>query len=86
MRQIQPAQPISLHDTAEGIAIRAGILTAAGLVVGAWVFSLAAKVASGLVKVLVGLLLLTIGAGLATWEVKNVQRRFAGRFEEQPEL
>ena len=51
----------------------------AGLVVGAWVFGLAAKTASALVKVMVGLLLLTIGAGLATWEVKKVQRRFEDR-------
>jgi ascorbate-specific PTS system EIIC-type component UlaA len=69
---------MSLRDTAEGIAIRASLLAVVGLVVGAWVFGLAAKAASGLVKVLVGLLLLTIGAGVATWEVKKVQRHLAG--------
>lgn len=73
----ETTQPISLRETAEGIAIRAGILSAAGLVIGAWVFSLAAKAASGVVKVLVGLLLIAIGTGLAAWEVKKVKRRFA---------
>lgn len=64
----------SISELAKGIAVRAGILSVVGLVVGAWVFSLAAKAASGLVKVLVGTLLLTIGAGVATWEVKKAQR------------
>lgn len=67
-------QPMSLRDTAKGIAIRAGFLSVIGLVVGAWVFGLAAKAASGLVKVLVGLLLLTVGAGVATYEVKRAQK------------
>lgn len=67
---------MSLRDTAKGIAVRAGILSVAGLVVGAWVFGLAAKTASAVVKVLVGLLLLAIGGGLATWELKKIERRF----------
>jgi ascorbate-specific PTS system EIIC-type component UlaA len=78
MDELQRTEPMSLRDTAKGVAVRAGILSVAGLVVGAWVFGLAAKTASALVKVVVGLLLLTIGAGVATWEVKKVQRRFAG--------
>ena len=69
-------QPLSLRDTAKGIAVRAGVLTVAGVVIGAWVFSLAAKAAGGLVKVLAGLFVLTVGAGVATWEVKKVQRRW----------
>lgn len=67
---------MSLRDTAKGIAVRAGLLGVVGLVVGAWVFGLAAKAASGVVKVLVGLLLVAIGGGLAAWEVKKVKRRF----------
>ncbi len=70
----------TLRDTAKGMAIRAGFLGVAGLVVGAWVFGLAAKTASALVKVVVGLLLLTIGAGLAAIEVKKLQRRFERDF------
>ena len=69
-------QPLSIRDTAKGIAVRAGILSIAGIVAGAWLFGIAAKAASGVVKILAGLLLLLIGAGFATWEVKKVQRKF----------
>lgn len=79
MDEIQPTEPLSLRDTAKGIAIRAGFLSVAGLVIGAWVFGLAAKTATAIVKVVVGLLLVTIGAGLATWEVKKIQRRIEER-------
>ena len=82
MYETQPTQPLSLRDTAKGVAIRAGFLSVAGLVLGAWVFGLAAKTASAVVKVIVGLLLLMIGVGMATWEVKKVQRRFAGHDSE----
>lgn len=75
MDEIQRTEPLSLRDTAKGIAIRAGFLGMVGLVIGAWVFGLAAKTATAIVKVVVGLLLVTIGAGLATWEVKKIQRR-----------
>jgi hypothetical protein len=64
----------SVSELAKGIAVRAGILSVVGLVVGAWVFSLAAKAASGLVKIAVGALLLTVAGGVATWEVKKAQR------------
>jgi hypothetical protein len=67
-------EPLSLRDTAKGIAVRASVLGVAGLIVGAWVFGLAAKTASALVKFAVGLLLLTIGAGVATYQVKKFQR------------
>jgi ascorbate-specific PTS system EIIC-type component UlaA len=79
MDELQRTEPLSLRDTAKGVAIRAGFLGVVGLIVGAWVFGLAAKTATAIVKVVVGLLLLTIGAGLATWEVKKVQRRIEGR-------
>jgi molybdopterin biosynthesis enzyme len=69
-------EPMSLRDTAKGIAVRAGILTVAGVVAGAWIFGLAAKAASGVVKILAALFLLTVGAGVATWKVKKVQRRW----------
>ena len=69
-------QPETIRDLAKGIAVRAGVLSVAGIVVGAWVFGMAAKAASGVVKVLAALFVLTIGAGFATWEVKKVQRRF----------
>jgi hypothetical protein len=81
MYETQPTQPISLRDTAKGIAVRAGILSVVGLIFGAWVFGLAAKTASFLVKVTVGLLLLMIGGTFAAIEVKRVQRRLHGAFD-----
>jgi ascorbate-specific PTS system EIIC-type component UlaA len=77
---------LTLRDTAKGIAVRAGILSVASLVIGAWVFSLAAKAASGLVKLFVGTILLGIGTGVVTWEVKKVQRHLHGRTQPQPLL
>lgn len=76
--------PVSIRDTAKGIALRAGILSIVGLVVFAWVFSLAAKMASGIVKLLAGLALLTIGGGVVTWEVKKAQRRLEDRRSRPP--
>ena len=86
MDETQPTQPISLRDTAKGVAIRAGLLGVVGLVVGAWIFGVAAKTAAFFVKFAVGLLLLTIGAGLATFEVKKVQRRLEGQRGTTPSL
>jgi protein-S-isoprenylcysteine O-methyltransferase Ste14 len=70
-------QPLSIRDTAKGIAVRAGILSVVALVVGTWLFSLAAKAASGLVKIIAGVLLLAIGGGFAAWQVKKVQRHLS---------
>jgi hypothetical protein len=69
---------LSLRDTAKGVAVRAGILSAGALIVGAWLFGLAAKAASGLVKFFVGAILLSAAAGVATWQVKKVQRHIGG--------
>jgi hypothetical protein len=70
-----PTEPMSLRETAKGIAVRASVLAVVGLIAGAWIFGLAAKTASALVKVAVGMLLLTIGAGVATHEVRKFQRQ-----------
>ena len=85
MRNPNDPQSLTLRDTAKGIAIRAGILTIGGVVISAWLFSLAAKAASGLVKVMAGALILAIGGGFAAWEVKKVQKRF-GHHDTQPAL
>ncbi|MGN6185056.1 MAG: hypothetical protein ACTHQM_15545 [Thermoanaerobaculia bacterium] len=68
----------SIGMLAKGIAIRAGILSVAGVVIGAWAFGLAAKAASGAVKLGAGLVLLTAGAGLATYEVNRAKRYLSG--------
>jgi hypothetical protein len=74
MNETYETQHESISELAKGIAVRAGILSVVTVVVGAWVFSLAAKAASGLVKVLTGAFLLTIAGGVITWEVKKAQR------------
>lgn len=78
----ETSQPLDLRETAKGIAVRAGILSVVSLVAGAWLFSLAAKAASGAVKVLTGLVLLAIGGAVAAWEVKKAQRHLAGHGEQ----
>jgi cobalamin biosynthesis protein CobD/CbiB len=67
-------RPETMSDLAKGIAVRAGVLSLVSVIVGAWVFSLAAKAASGIVKVLTALFVLTVGAGVVTWQVKKVQK------------
>ncbi|HEX6158534.1 MAG TPA: hypothetical protein VF111_00105 [Thermoanaerobaculia bacterium] len=71
-------RPDSVRELARGIAVRAGILGVAGVVVGAVAFGAAAKAASGAVKILAGLLLVSAGVGLAAWEVKKARRQWAG--------
>jgi hypothetical protein len=67
-----------VRDLAKGIAVRAGILSVAGIVAGAFLFSLAAKAASGLVKIVAGVLLLGIAGGFGAWQVRKVRRHFGG--------
>jgi len=70
-------QPMTLRDTAKGIAIRAGILSVAGVVVSGLFVSGALKAGSMLVRSLVGLFLLLITGGIVTLEAKKVQHRLA---------
>lgn len=70
-------QPMTLRDTAKGIAVRAGILGVGGVVVSGLVMSMAMKMAGALVRVLVGLFLLLVTGGVVTYEAKRVQRRLA---------
>lgn len=72
-------RPESVRELARGIAVRAGILSVAGLIVGTMLFSAAAKLASGAVKVMTGAILIAAGTGFAAWEVKKAKRRFAAR-------
>jgi hypothetical protein len=70
---------LSLRDTARGVAIRAGLLSMVAIVLSAWLFGLVARAAGAVVKIFAGALLLAIGGGIATWQVKKVQRRFSER-------
>lgn len=70
-------EPMSLRDTAKGIAVRAGIVGVGGVVVSGLVVSFAMKAAGTLVRVLVGLFLLLVTGGAVTYEANRVQRRLA---------
>ncbi|HEY2092793.1 MAG TPA: hypothetical protein VGJ81_12960 [Thermoanaerobaculia bacterium] len=68
-------QPISLRDTAKGVAVRAGLLGGVILLGSVWIFSLLLKFAGASLRALLGILMLLIAGGLVTFEVKKVQRR-----------
>ena len=70
-------QPMTLRETAKGMAVRAGILGVGGVVLSGLVVSVAMKAAGSLVRVFVGLFLLLVTGGLVTYEAKKVQRRLA---------
>ena len=63
-------------DTANGLAIRAGLLTLGGLFIGGWITALAMKVAGKAIHLLVLLGAGLIITGLGTYEVKKVQRHW----------
>jgi hypothetical protein len=67
---------LDLRGTADGMAIRAALLTIGGLFIGGWVTALAMKVAGKAIHLLVLLGAGLIIAGLTTYEVKKVQRRW----------
>lgn len=73
---VQPMeQPLSLRDTAKGVAIRAGVLSGVVLIGSVWIFSLLLKFAGTAMRAMLGILLLLIAGGLVTFEVKKVQKR-----------
>ena len=67
---------LTLRDTANGLAIRAALLTIGGLFIGGWITALAMKVAGKAIHLLVLLGSVLIISGLGTYEVKKVQRRW----------
>jgi hypothetical protein len=68
---------LTTRDTVNRLAIRAGLLTLGGLFIGGWITALAMKVAGKAIHLLVLLGAGLIIAGLGTYEVKKVQRRFS---------
>jgi len=68
-------QPMSLRDTAQGVAVRAGVLSGVILLGSVWIFSLLLKFAGTALRALLGILLLLIAGGLVTFEVKKVRTR-----------
>jgi hypothetical protein len=62
-----------LKTTGEGIALRAGLLAAGGLLVGAWLVTVMAKATSAAIHLLLVAGLGLLGAGYLTWKVKSFQ-------------
>ena len=75
MSELPMEQPMSLRDTAKGVAIRAAILGVVTVLGSVWIFSLLLKFAGTAMRALLGILMLLIAGGLVTFEVKKVQRR-----------
>jgi hypothetical protein len=69
-------ESLDLRDTANGLVIRAGLLTLGGLFIGGWITALAMKVAGKAIHLLVLLGAGLIITGLGAYEVKKVQRRW----------
>jgi hypothetical protein len=86
MNESRDTDALSVTDAAKGIAVRAGVLTVVTIIVGTWLFSLAAKAASGLVKIVAGVLLLAIGGGVAAWEVRKIRKHMAASGASAPAL
>lgn len=73
---VQPMDPpMSLRDTAKGVAIRAGVISIPILLGSVWIFSLLLKFAGTAMRAMLGILMLLIAGGLLTFEVKKVQKR-----------
>ncbi len=68
-------QPMSVGHTLKGIGIRAGILTVGGLVAGGWLTAFALRAAGRLLHLLIGLVLMLMGVGAATYEVNKLKKR-----------
>jgi predicted acyltransferase len=69
-------QTPDLRDTAHNIAVRAGVLTVGGILIGGWMTALAMKVASRAIHLLLVVGLGLIVTGFGWYEVKKVQRRW----------
>jgi hypothetical protein len=67
---------LTLRDTANGLAIRAALLTLGGLFIGGWITALALKVAGKAIHLLVLLGAGLIITGLGTYEVRKIQSRW----------
>jgi hypothetical protein len=65
------AEPISLRDTARGVATRAALLTVGGILIGGWIFGTSMKIAGKAIHLLLVLGLALVAGGIATYEVKK---------------
>ena len=64
-------EPMSLRDTARGIAIRAGVLTIGGILIGGWIVGVSMKIAGKAIHVLLLAGTALVLGGVATYEVRK---------------
>ena len=62
---------LSLRDTARGVAVRAGLLTVGGMLIGGWIVGVSMKIAGKAVHLLLLLGATLLLGGIATYEVKK---------------
>lgn len=67
---------MTARDTARGIGLRALILIVGIVLVGAWLLSLALKIAGAAIHLLLWIGLILIVAGIVAVVVQRVRRRF----------
>jgi hypothetical protein len=68
---IDNSEPMDLRETARGIAIRAGVLTVGGILIGGWIVGVSMKIAGKAIHVLLLAGTALVLGGIATYEVKK---------------
>ena len=64
-------EPMSLRDTARGVAIRAGVLVVGGALIGGWIVGMAMKAAGKAVHLLLLAGITLVAGGFVTYKVKK---------------
>ena len=64
-------ESLSLRDTARGVAVRAGLLTVGGLLIGGWMLGVSMKIAGKMIHLLLVAGVALLLGGFATYEVKK---------------
>lgn len=64
-------EPLSLRDTARGVAIRAGLLTVGGMLLGGWLLGVMMKIAGKAIHLLLLAGIALVLGGFTTYEVKK---------------
>ena len=64
-------EPMSLRDTARGVAIRGGVLVVGGALLGGWVVGMAMKAAGKAVHVLLLAGIAVVAGGIVTHKVRK---------------
>ena len=64
-------EPMSLRETAQGVAVRAGVLVVGGALIGGWVVGMAMKAAGKAVHLLLLAGVTLVAGGFVTYKVRK---------------